>query len=67
MLAGPDNEAIRETRNILIELTKEIKKQIQASNKLNKTMLQLTAVMAFIAIIQFLTEIAPWLYNFFTN
>ena len=60
--APPDNEAIRESRDTLNDLTKEIKK----SSRLNKSIWWLTLIMAIIAIIEFFTKILPWMIDYFS-
>lgn len=60
---GTDNEAIRESRDTLNDLTQEIKKSNEASSKLNTSMFWLTVVMAIVAVITFFTEILPQFLN----
>lgn len=62
---GTDNQAIRETRDLLEILSKEIKESIQASSKLNKSILVLTAVMTIVVVIEFFTKVLPWIINIF--
>ncbi|PIZ75108.1 hypothetical protein COY05_05110 [Candidatus Peregrinibacteria bacterium CG_4_10_14_0_2_um_filter_38_24] len=64
--APPDNEAIRESRDTLNDLTKEIKKSNKASSRLNKSIWWLTLIMAIIAIIEFFTKILPWMIDYFS-
>lgn len=60
-----DNQALQETRDLLRELSKEIKTTIKTSSKLNKSMLALTFVVAFIAVIEFFTRVLPWFIELF--
>jgi len=62
---GTDNEAIRESRDSLNDLTDEIKKSNKASSKLNRSMLALTFVMATIMIMQFFAQVWPYITNLF--
>ena len=59
----PDNETLRETRDLLKELNSEIKKSNSISNNLNLSMIFLTGIIAILTIIEFITRIVPWILS----
>lgn len=60
---APDNEAIRELRDTVIELNKTVEVEIKATRRLSGAFMALAFVQVILAIAQFATEIIDAKYQ----